>query len=438
MIGACTKCGKHEYVMPLHGDRGGPLFCILCAGAWNAEHGRLRRARRIVIKALKAYQKAGGRLFGKDFDQLMLAAGGLFVPVGYEAEAAGAADFSDLTTELLDATVALTHPDKHPLERKAEANRVTRELLALRSFVFPAPQPDPPRPQPPKSDASSKEPTGDFNKPSPPPYPCEDCRNTISDFYCDPCKAEFEKQRQRKRELKEKKRQIKNTRQRSHYKAHKEYRERWAKPTVCATCAKTFKPKRADAKYCSAACRQRAYVKRDGKASNSKPLSPEHIEQAIRAAFTADPNNAFTVDDLCDRVYLGLKQPERKHRAAVIPIAKKVCESLGEWWEWWRSERPGGTLIFLNRASVTSYAMARLKSDYLNGYRSNGRARWSVCTEERLRAEISPGGRDHALVVEGGAWWEHCQEAIAKFKQVTPVQNSGAENLNSRHAEAAP
>ena len=28
----CTKCGKHDYCMPLHGERGGPLCCLLCGG----------------------------------------------------------------------------------------------------------------------------------------------------------------------------------------------------------------------------------------------------------------------------------------------------------------------------------------------------------------------------------------------------------------------
>jgi hypothetical protein len=78
-------------------------------------------------------------------------------------------------------------------------------------------------------------------------------------------------------------------------------------------------------------------------------------------AFTTEPDNAFTTEDLCDRVYPGVKVPKRKHRAAVIPIAKKVCERLGEHWDWWRGEVRGRTLTFWNRTSVTSYAMARLK-----------------------------------------------------------------------------
>jgi hypothetical protein len=34
----CTECGEHAYCMPLHGERGGPLCCLLCIGKWDAKH----------------------------------------------------------------------------------------------------------------------------------------------------------------------------------------------------------------------------------------------------------------------------------------------------------------------------------------------------------------------------------------------------------------
>jgi hypothetical protein len=39
-------------------------------------------------------------------------------------------------------------------------------------------------------------------------------------------------------------------------------RRRKSAPTSCAGCGETFTPKRADARYCAAACKQRAYRKR--------------------------------------------------------------------------------------------------------------------------------------------------------------------------------
>jgi hypothetical protein len=404
MMGECVKCGEHGYVMPLHDERGGPLFCFMCAGAWHAEHGPRRRARRVVIKALRAYEAAGGHIFGKDFDELILAASGFSAFTGFEADT----DFSDLTSELLAATIALTHPDKHPVERRAEANRVTQELQALKPFVFPAPEPEPePELEAKSGDDSFKHHAVDLDETSQPAYPCEDCRDTIPSFYCNPCKAQWEKEQEKEREREEEERKRKNACARARYKASKRFRDLHAKPAVCEMCGNAFKSKRSDAKYCSAACRQRAYLKREGKASNSKPLGSEEIERAVTSAFTDNPDGAFSTDDLCDQIYLGLNRVERKHRAAVIAIAKKVCGRLGENWDWMRSESRGGMLVFWNRVSVTSYALARLKSDFI--YHGD--------TEEELKAEISPGGRYHEYVVQGGAWWQHCQEDIAALKR---------------------
>ena len=281
---------------------------------------------------------------------------------------------------MLAATIALTHPDKHPVERKAEANRVTQELLALKPFVFPAPQPEPPAKPSKPSDALFDTDFDELNKLSRLAFPCEDCRDSLPSFYCDPCKAQWDKKQQEddKREAKE--RQRKNKRQREYYQINKEVR----RPIACATCGKKFKSKRSDAKYCSAACRQRAYVKRDGKASNAKPLRSNDIERAIEVAFTTKPDSAFTTEDLCNLVYSGLQQIERKHRAAVIPIAKKVCEQLETsdlYWDWYQPAFFNRGLMFWNRVNLISNAIVHLKQygdRYELGRKTTGRdfSRW--------------------------------------------------------------
>jgi hypothetical protein len=403
-VGKCEGCGEHSLLMPLHGGKGGPLRCPICVGKWNAEHGRRRRAGRVVIRAIKAFWDAGGGY--KDIDKLKLSAcadGGLpaptIDPLGYMTDIArlDGAD-ADITSELLAATIALTHPDKHPPERKAEAHRVTQALLALKPFVFPAPKPKPP-PKP--GDVSSNRSGDELNKPSRPAYPCVDCSSTISDFYCDACKAQWEKEQQQKREIEEQERVNRNARQRERYRLYRAARRRGRS---CATCGESFKPMRSDMQYCSAKCRQRAYVKRDGNASNSRPLGPEHIERVIESAFIDNPDSAFTTDELCRLVYPGLRRIERKHRAAVVPVAKKISERMGKHRTWFQAEQRGGPLVFFNHASVTSYALARLRAHLFS---------WSW-SEERLKAEIAPGGRDHHLVVEGGAWWKHCQGYVDK------------------------
>ena len=401
-MGACTKCGEHGYVMPLHDERGGPPFCFMCAGAWHAEHAPRRRARRVLIKAMKAYEAAGGSVFGDDFDELKLAISG-FVSFRREADAVGD-DFADLTSELLAATIALTHPDKHPVERQAEATRVTQELHALKPFVFPTPDPEPPaRPRKPSkpSDGLFDTCREELNKASRQSFPCDDCRDAIPMDYCDSCRAQHEKKWQEESDREDRERERKNARQREYYQINKAAQ----RPIACATCGEKFKSKRSDAKYCSAACRQRAYVKRDGKVSNSKPLGKNDIERAIKTLFTSKPDGAFTTEDLCEQVYcLDWAQVERKHRAAVLPVAKKVCEQL-ETWDWWQPFFYFNGLVFWNRLSLISTAISHLK--FLARYDS----------EEKQLAAISPGGERHCEVVEGGDWWNAWQEDVAYFKK---------------------
>jgi hypothetical protein len=97
-----------------------------------------------------------------------------------------------------------------------------------------------------------------MNKPSLSRYPCDDCRDALPVDYCDPCKAQWDKKQQEDNERFEKERQQRNALQRENYQINKAVRQ----PVACAMCGEKFKPKRSDAKYCSAACRQRAYVKR--------------------------------------------------------------------------------------------------------------------------------------------------------------------------------
>jgi hypothetical protein len=126
--------------MPLHGEKGGPMMCPFCCGNWHGEHGKKRKFGRILIKAMKAYLAAGGR--SSDIDKLKQSAtiGSLKVligfdvqaisdPLGYGADSIGA-DVGDITTELLTDTLQLTHPDRHPPERRA----VTQAHISMRGM----------------------------------------------------------------------------------------------------------------------------------------------------------------------------------------------------------------------------------------------------------------------------------------------------------------
>jgi hypothetical protein len=257
-------CGKHDHLRPLHGDNGGPLCCILCIGKWHGEHGRRRKLGRIVIRAIAAYLEGGGNpqdrnklwctAIGRNLNlNLGVSTIGLDLdPLGYLDGVAGSkGENIDLTSELLADAIKLAHPDLHPPERRDLAHRVTQGLLALQPFTFPAPKPRKPVPSSgPSPPTAENEPLKPPNKP--PRYPCADCACHSPRFYCDACKAEWNRRRDGEREYA-------RARQRRRYEVRKQRRSMTKLAPTCATCGKRFKGKRADARFCSATCRQRAH-----------------------------------------------------------------------------------------------------------------------------------------------------------------------------------
>jgi hypothetical protein len=283
--GYCDGCKRRAFLTPLHGpEKGGPLRCYVCAGAWQAEHGQKRRIGRVVIRALKAFVDAGGSR--RDVHSLTLAAMassavGAFLPdaLGYMAEAAvEEGETITLTSELLTEILRLIHPDMHPPERSELATRATKQLLALQPFVFPAPKPKPDRADAAMHNASVDLPAWYFKKPSRPSYPCVDCAPTIPLNYCTACRAEFEKRCQEERERDAAK-------QREWYAQRKARRARWKRPALCAACGNEIKGKRKDARFCAAACRQRAHRK----AVTDKNTQPASFEAAVTLAAGMNP-----------------------------------------------------------------------------------------------------------------------------------------------------
>ena len=45
--GGC-ECGRQDYLMPLHDEKGGRLLCLICRGAWDAKYGKLTRIERVL------------------------------------------------------------------------------------------------------------------------------------------------------------------------------------------------------------------------------------------------------------------------------------------------------------------------------------------------------------------------------------------------------
>ena len=134
-----------------------------------------------------------------------------------------------------------------------------------------------------------------------------------------------------------------------------------------------------------------------------------HVGRAVLAAFEDEPDNAFTTEELCERAYPSTAKylPERAQRVAVLRAVKRLTAlrpDLGI--RDWPSEcGRGGEIVFHRKYRVLSYAMARLKAD--------NNTPWGD-SENKLRARLAPGGRDHHLVEPGGSWARHTEMEIAK------------------------
>jgi hypothetical protein len=203
------------------------LLCPICAGKWQAEHGRRRRAGRIVIRALKAFEEAGGT--PADMEKLRITALGKDLldidPLGYLAGVANTADeVIELTSELLDDAIRLSHPDCHPLERQDLARCTTQKLLALKPFVFPAPQPKKPIPR----DGSINPRAAETKKTLRTSYPCAECASTVPYYYCTQCKAEWDRRQEAER--------VKLREQRREQYANRKRRRRAWQQRLCEIC----------------------------------------------------------------------------------------------------------------------------------------------------------------------------------------------------------
>ena len=178
--------------------------------------------------------------------------------------------------------IRLTHPDHHPPERQALAHRDTQELLKLQPFVFSAPKLNvakaPPQTGP--CYESTSGPAASAKEPSRPSYPCKDCADTIPLHYCDACSAEWDRRRQKEHDRE-------TSSQRAWY-ARRRKRALAKRPAKhCASCGKQFDPKRADAQFCSARCRQRTH-RGAAITDKSKPSAqPLFIRDAQRLILTA-------------------------------------------------------------------------------------------------------------------------------------------------------
>jgi hypothetical protein len=267
-IGTCPICTKATYLIPLHGEQGGPLMCPICVGVQNATQTRRRKFGHLAAKMIRLYIENGGK--ASDIIELAQVIPVCLIGLGIPKDeapallrAAGdvAAGLGELTAELLADTLQLTHPDRHPSERQELAKRVTQELLALQPFVLPAPKPEPAH-APPRNgsvDVGRRAP----KEPLQPRYPCELCADLQPRFYCDRCKAEWDRRQQHAGVERRSWWSARLAKQREQYANRQRRKKARRGPIMCAAgCGIEVQSKRKDSRYCSAACRQRAYRQR--------------------------------------------------------------------------------------------------------------------------------------------------------------------------------
>jgi len=236
--GTCPECGEcNTLIGPLHGDKGGPIVCIPCG---SKIHARIRREQRQAKLAERLFTAKLSFLNNEEED-----------PAGDD----------ELCRELLEDALRLTHPDRHPQERQELAARVTQELLALRPYARPRAKPRDVSPVVAPRDSQT-----DVTLPAARTtgreflhlhqYPCETCRHTIPSYYCGICRGKWEKLQAADREREEVRRQRTNARRRE----FRAWRKSRRPVRHCAVCKAPLQPtERADSKFCSQACRQRAY-----------------------------------------------------------------------------------------------------------------------------------------------------------------------------------
>jgi hypothetical protein len=103
---------------------------------------------------------------------------------------------------------------------------------------------------------------------------------------------------------------------------------------------------------------------------------------------------------------------ERKHRATVIRATRNIARQRPEI-QRLHGERLGGALVFFRHDEERSYAMARLKADRFQRYRSKDpRLHWNK-DEGALRRELDDQSR-RELIGQGGAWLRQVEIFLAQ------------------------
>ena len=151
---------------------------------------------------------------------------------------------------------------------------------------------------------------------------------------------------------------------------------------------------------------------------NAYEQGPERIERALAAIFDSERDNAFTLEDLCERIWPDMYPDmqgapvKKKHRSSVARAAHNLVRRRPEI-QCFHGAGLGGPLVFFRHDEVMSYAMARLNTDRFERYRCHDRRVYGQRDERALRRTLDDE-RHRALIGPDGEWRRHVDVFLAE------------------------
>jgi hypothetical protein len=132
---------------------------------------------------------------------------------------------------------------------------------------------------------------------------------------------------------------------------------------------------------------------------------PGRIERALADIFDRERDNAFTLEDLAERVWPGLTQLSKKHRVSLARAARNLGRRRPEI-QGFHGENLGNALVFFRHDELLSYAMARLKADRFRGYRNKDRRAldWRTTKNDNTLRRRLDDELYRKLIGPSGAW----------------------------------
>jgi hypothetical protein len=142
---------------------------------------------------------------------------------------------------------------------------------------------------------------------------------------------------------------------------------------------------------------------------------PGRVERAIEAVFKKHPQQSFTTDELCVRVYRlrQVREIRKTHRVAVLRAARKVCPRL--WWEGYPIVAAGSSMLFVNRLDLDAYLDGRTRAAW--AFLSEPERGWERDASQERGAEVYEWTREHEIAVLQAAGDPRAGEAQTAWEE---------------------